>query len=116
MSHRGLDLKCCVFKVAVGRSFSKSCLDSNTFSLIDQKHYDASYLCKLIPNDFRIDWKKNSREIFNLYEADNVNCDIITLTDDLIAKRKFFRKSLKDYSTETSKKFFEDAKKIKFKF
>jgi len=44
-------------------------LKSNTFSLIDQKHDDASYLCKLIPNDFRVDWKKNSREIFNLIRS-----------------------------------------------
>jgi methionyl-tRNA formyltransferase len=42
---------------------------SNSFSLINQKHEDASYLCKLIPNDFRIDWKKNSREIFNLIRS-----------------------------------------------
>ena len=58
----------------------------------------------------------SAREIFNLYEADNVNCDIITLTDDLISKIKFFKKNLKIYSTETSKKFFEDAKKIKFQY
>ena len=82
---------------------------------IDPKPTIKYALKKRKSKKIKILWA-SAREIFNLYEADNVNCDIITLTDDLIAKRKFFRKSLKDYSTETSKKFFEDAKKIKFKF
>ena len=56
----------------------------------------------------------SAREIYNLYEADKAKCDIITLTDDLIDKIKLKNKSLKLYSIETSKKFFEDAKQMKF--
>ena len=55
----------------------------------------------------------SAREIFNLYEADKAKCEIITLTDDLIKKLKLKNKSLENYSIETSKKFYQDAKNIK---
>jgi len=42
---------------------------ANNFSLSIQNQNDATYLCKLTPNDFRINWKKNSREIFNLIRS-----------------------------------------------
>tara|TARA_Y100000768_G_scaffold386780_1_gene376037 strand:- start:359 stop:1051 length:693 start_codon:yes stop_codon:yes gene_type:complete len=64
-------------------------------------------------NKIKILWA-SAREIFNLYEADKVKCDIITLTDDLIKKIKLKHKSLKMYSIETSKTFFDDAKEMKF--
>jgi len=64
-------------------------------------------------NKIKILWA-SAREIFNLYEADKVKCDIITLTDDLIKKIKLKNKSLKLYSIETSKTFFDDAKEMKF--
>ncbi len=56
----------------------------------------------------------SAREIYNLYEADKCNCDIITLTDDLINKINLKNKNLNRYSQETSKNFFDDAKLIRF--
>ena len=64
-------------------------------------------------NKIKILWA-SAREIYNLYEANKAKCDIITLTDDLIDKIKLRNKNLKLYSIETSKKFFEDAKQMKF--
>jgi transaldolase len=55
------------------------------------------------------------REVFNLYEANMLNCDIITLTDDLIKKISFYKKNLTAYSVETSKQFYNDSKDIDLK-
>lgn len=44
-------------------------IKTNTISLKNQNHNNASYLCKLVPNDFQIDWKKTSKEIFDLIRS-----------------------------------------------
>jgi transaldolase len=56
----------------------------------------------------------SAREVFNFYEAKKINCNIITLTPDLIKKISLFNKSLDKYSVETSKQFFKDSKSINF--
>ena len=56
----------------------------------------------------------SAREVFNFYEAKKINCNIITLTPDLIKKISLFNKSLDEYSVETSKQFFKDSKSINF--
>lgn len=49
------------------------------------------------------------REIFNIIQADNIGCHIITVTNDLLKKLGSLGKNLNDYSLETVKMFFDDA-------
>ena len=42
---------------------------SNNIKLTDQDESKATYCCKRTPEDGKIDWKKNSLEIFNLIRA-----------------------------------------------
>jgi transaldolase len=49
------------------------------------------------------------REVLNVFQADNVGCDIITCTNDLIAKLSLTGKDLIDYSRETVQMFYKDA-------
>ena len=53
------------------------------------------------------------REIFNLYEANQVGADIITITPQILGKVKLFNKNLDEYSIETVQMFYNDAKKNK---
>ncbi len=54
------------------------------------------------------------REVLNVYQAAEIGCDIITITPDLIKKLEVFGKSLEEYSLETVKMFYEDAKSSKY--
>jgi len=54
------------------------------------------------------------REVLNIYQAENCGCHIITATDDLISKLSLFGKSHKEYSLETVRMFYNDAKKAGF--
>jgi transaldolase len=49
------------------------------------------------------------RELLNIFHADAVGCDIITVTNDLIAKLSLVGKPLDDYSLETVQMFRRDA-------
>jgi transaldolase len=49
------------------------------------------------------------REIFNLVQADQIGCHIITATNDIIAKLALVGKDLDEYSLETVKMFRKDA-------
>ena len=55
------------------------------------------------------------REIFNLYQANRCGCHLITLSDELIKKLKFYNKNLESFSRETSLMFFNDAKRANYK-
>lgn len=55
------------------------------------------------------------REALNIIQADAIGCDIITVTPDLLAKAKNFGKDLEDFSLDTVKMFYNDAKKSGFK-
>lgn len=50
------------------------------------------------------------REVLNLYQANACGCHIITMTDDLLNRVKFFMKPLEDFSLDTVKMFYNDAK------
>ena len=50
------------------------------------------------------------RQVFDYYTADSLGCDIITMTPDLIAKLPLGGKNLADYSRDTVKMFYDDAK------
>ncbi len=51
----------------------------------------------------------SSREVLNIYQADQIGCHIITVTQDLIKKLDLKGKDLKEYSRETVQMFFDDA-------
>lgn len=51
----------------------------------------------------------STREIYNVVQAEDAGCDIITLSDDLIAKLPLIGKSLDVFSLETVKQFYNDA-------
>jgi transaldolase len=56
----------------------------------------------------------STREIFNIIQADMVGCDIITVPNDLLNKLSLVGKDLNDYSLETVKSFYQDAKNSKY--
>ncbi len=49
------------------------------------------------------------RELLNVFQADEVGCDIITVTNDVIEKLKLVGKDLVEYSRETVQMFYRDA-------
>ena len=55
------------------------------------------------------------REVLNFIQADQVGCDIITMTPDLIKKLGNIGKNLNQYSLETVQMFYNDAIKSGYK-
>jgi transaldolase len=49
------------------------------------------------------------RELINIFQANEIGCDIITVTNDLLAKLALVGKSLRQYSLETVSMFHSDA-------
>jgi transaldolase len=49
------------------------------------------------------------REAFNIIQAEECGCHIITVTPDLLEAKKNFGKDLKQYSLETVQMFYDDA-------
>jgi transaldolase len=54
------------------------------------------------------------RELLNIFQADAIGCHIITVTHDILKKLSLVGKSLDDYSLETVKMFYDDAKAAGF--
>jgi transaldolase len=50
----------------------------------------------------------------NIFQADMIGCHIITVTNDILKKLGGVGKDLDDFSLETVKMFFDDAKKAGF--
>lgn len=50
------------------------------------------------------------REVLNVIQAQECNCHIITATKDILAKLPILGKDLKEYSLDTVKMFWNDAK------
>jgi transaldolase len=55
------------------------------------------------------------REVLNIIQAEECGCHIITATPDIIAKVALFGKDLRQYSLETVKMFYDDARAAGFK-
>lgn len=55
------------------------------------------------------------RELLNVFHAESVGCDIITVTNDVLAKLANVGKDLAQFSLETVKMFRDDAVKAGFK-
>jgi transaldolase len=54
------------------------------------------------------------RELLNIVQADEIGCDIITVTPDLLKKLEFIGKDLTQFSVETVQMFFRDAEEAGF--
>lgn len=50
------------------------------------------------------------RELLNIFQADSIGCHIITVTNDVLKKLDLVGKNLDDYSLDTVKMFYNDAK------
>ncbi len=50
------------------------------------------------------------REVLNILQADEIGCHIITVTNDLLKKMGLFGKDLDEFSLDTVKMFYNDAK------
>ena len=55
------------------------------------------------------------REVLNIFQADAIGCHIITVTNELLKKLDLVGKDLSDYSLETVKMFFDDARAAGFR-
>jgi transaldolase len=55
------------------------------------------------------------REVLNVVQADQCGCHIITATPDILAKIPLLGKDLAQYSLETVKMFYDDARAAGFK-
>lgn len=55
------------------------------------------------------------RQSFNIIEAEKTKCHIITIPPNILNKVKTFNKDLNQFSIETVKMFYIDAKKSKYK-
>jgi len=51
----------------------------------------------------------SSRELYNIIQADKINCDIITITNEIFKKIPMIGKNLTDLSLDTVKMFYNDA-------
>jgi len=55
------------------------------------------------------------RELLNIFQADAIGCQIITVTNDILKKLNLVGYDLGDYSLDTVKMFYNDAQKAGFK-
>jgi transaldolase len=54
------------------------------------------------------------RELLNIIQADQVGCHVITVTNDLLRRLSLVGKDLAEYSLDTVKMFYNDARKAGF--
>jgi transaldolase len=55
------------------------------------------------------------REVLNIIQADDIGCDIITVTPDLLKKLGTIGKDLDEFSLETVRMFYNDAQQSGFR-
>lgn len=54
------------------------------------------------------------RELLNIFQADEIGCHIITVTNDILKKLTLVGKDLDEYSLDTVTMFFQDGRKAGF--
>lgn len=54
----------------------------------------------------------STREIFNIFEAEQCNCDIITIPESIYQKLHLIDKDLNEFSKETVQQFINDGKSL----
>ena len=57
----------------------------------------------------------STRQVYNIFDAEEAGCQIITVPHEIINKFKGIGKNLDELSLETVKMFYEDAKKAGYK-
>jgi len=60
--------------------------------------------------DMELIWA-SPRELLNIFQADAIGCHIITATSDILKKLSLVGKDLAEYSLDTVKMFYSDARK-----
>ena len=55
------------------------------------------------------------RELLNIFQADEIGCQVITVTNDIIKKLSLVGKDMNEYSLETVKAFYDDGKAAGYK-
>jgi transaldolase len=55
------------------------------------------------------------RELLNIFQADEIGCHVITVTNDIIKKLSLVGKDMDEYSLETVKMFYDDGKAAGYK-
>lgn len=73
----------------------------------------AVEVLKSFPNTELI-WA-SPRELLNIFQADEIGCHIITVTNDILKKLSLIGKDLHDFSLETVKMFYDDAKQAGYR-
>ena len=91
--------------------FAGRIADSGVDPVIELKKHVK--LCKKYKN-VKILWA-SVREPFNLIQANDCGCHIITIPPKILNKLKIFGKDLNSYSQETVKDFYLDAKASRYK-
>ncbi|MEZ5726523.1 MAG: transaldolase family protein, partial [Burkholderiaceae bacterium] len=56
------------------------------------------------------------RELLNVFQAHEIGCHIITVTNDILKKLALVDKDLDDYSLETVRMFHDDARAAGYQF
>ena len=64
-------------------------------------------------NNVEILWA-SCRELYNIFQADDSGCHIITVQNNLLNKWNLVGKDLNSYSVETVNDFYKDAKSLGF--
>lgn len=66
----------------------------------------------LLPSNGTIEliWA-SPRELFNVFQASEIGCHVITATPDILAKLALVGKDLTEYSHETVRMFYDDAQR-----
>ena len=65
-------------------------------------------------NNVELLWA-STRELFNVMQASQLGCDIITVGEDILDKMDLIGKDLDDFSRETVEMFYKDALDSKFR-
>jgi transaldolase len=55
------------------------------------------------------------RELLNIFQADEIGCQVITVTNDILKKLELVDYDLNSYSLDTVKMFYNDALSAGFK-
>jgi len=55
------------------------------------------------------------RELLNIFQADSIGCHIITVTNDILKKLALVGKDLSEYSLDTVKMFYDDARQAGYR-
>lgn len=55
------------------------------------------------------------RELYNIVQAEIAGCDIITVTPEVLARLSLWGKDLHEYSLETVRTFYEDARRCGYR-